>query len=641
MKLKLLQIVSRWSVLSLMGLPLVASAASTQPTAAPAKPAEKHSYADTRATFPHRINIYDEDGRAIVPTEKQPFGKPYSPAKTCGKCHDYESIHTGWHFNAFAGAEKGRPGEPWMYLDTTTRTQIPLSYRGWTGTWKPADIGLTDFNFVLNFGRHLPGGGVGENGAAKPADPKSRWHITGRLEIDCMICHAANTTHDYDTRAKQIGWENFQWAPTVAMGLGHVKGKTLYAKSLPNDWNAQEAAKEESDFDPAPQIRSELDKFEDGHVFFPITRRPTADRCYICHTTESAVDRSQRWHSDRDVHLQAGLLCVDCHRNGMNHAITRGYEKEGEQRKDLTLASLSCKGCHMGVEDAGSVTAQLGGRLGAPRPQHVGLPTVHFEKLTCTACHSGSWPSDSPEVIQTSLAHARGVSNQTRMADSPPKIVEPIFLYVDGKIAPHKMVWPNFWARMEKDTVKPINPTLVKSASKGALPAMREAASEGNNPLTEEQISKTLEGLAAAAKDAGEPVYISGGKLYKRLPTGKLSSAEHPAAAPYAWPLAHDVRPAQQALGVRGCTDCHSTDSAIMFGKVAALGPVSPDTAEKTMCEMRGDSGLQAWSFASSFTFRPLLKILSLSCAGLIGAVLTLYGFKGLGSLIGGNRNHE
>ena len=40
------------------------------------------------------------------------------------------------------------------------------------------------------------------------------------------------------------------------------------------------------------------------------------------------------------------------------------------------------------------------------------------------------------------------------------------------------------------------------------------------------------------------------------------------AAAPYTWPMAHDVRPARQALGAKGCTDCHSPDSAVQYGKV-------------------------------------------------------------------------
>src|SRR5262249_33918595 len=56
---------------------------------------------------------------------------PYSTAQTCGRCHEYEAIGRGWHFNAALGNVKaGRPGEPWILTDPATRTQIPLSYRG-------------------------------------------------------------------------------------------------------------------------------------------------------------------------------------------------------------------------------------------------------------------------------------------------------------------------------------------------------------------------------------------------------------------------------------------------------------------------------------------------------------------------------
>jgi len=33
-----------------------------------------------------------------------------------------------------------------------TRTQLPLSYRGWKGTFHPYDVGLNDFNFARLFG---------------------------------------------------------------------------------------------------------------------------------------------------------------------------------------------------------------------------------------------------------------------------------------------------------------------------------------------------------------------------------------------------------------------------------------------------------------------------------------------------------
>src|SRR6266542_4732425 len=118
---------------------------------------------ESRMAHMHHIPLRDDDGQII--SLPKPFdatgnpqearANPYSPAQTCGKCHEYEAIGRGWHFNAAKGnAKPGRPGEPWILTDPATRTQIPLSYRGWAGTFKPADLGLNDFDFLMVFARH-------------------------------------------------------------------------------------------------------------------------------------------------------------------------------------------------------------------------------------------------------------------------------------------------------------------------------------------------------------------------------------------------------------------------------------------------------------------------------------------------------
>ena len=128
----------------------------------------------------------------------------------------------------------------------------------------------------------------------------------------------------------------------------------------------------------------------------------------------------------------------------------------------------------------------------------------------------------------------------------------------------------------------------------------------------------------------GEPVYVSGGRMYRRGGDGKLTSAEHADAEPYAWPLGHDVRAGGQSLGARGCSDCHSEDAPIYFARITPLGPVNPETAAvKYQHELRGDD-IAYWSaFAGSFQFRTMLKVMSLSAAAVIAFVLLVYGVRG------------
>ena len=121
---------------------------------------------ESRTPFLHHIPVRDAEGQVIaLPAPFDEQGKPQearanpvSTAQTCGRCHEYEAIGNGWHFNAAKGnAKPGRPGEPWILADPATRTQIPISYRGWPGTVKPADLGMNDFDFLMEFARHLPG----------------------------------------------------------------------------------------------------------------------------------------------------------------------------------------------------------------------------------------------------------------------------------------------------------------------------------------------------------------------------------------------------------------------------------------------------------------------------------------------------
>ena len=44
---------------------------------------------------------------------------------------------------------------------------------------------------------------------------------------------------------------------------------------------------------------------------------------------------------ESDVHLKAGLNCIDCHRNGLDHDMVRGYENDMSDK-----ACLKCPNCN-------------------------------------------------------------------------------------------------------------------------------------------------------------------------------------------------------------------------------------------------------------------------------------------------------
>src|SRR5690606_21245067 len=117
-------------------LTVLAGVALAAPTGASAAEFLK---TESRTPFHHVIPLRDAAGDQItLPPEFDDEGKPqearavpFSTAQTCGRCHEYNLISQGWHFNANSSVNPGRPGEPWILTDPATRTQIPISYRRW------------------------------------------------------------------------------------------------------------------------------------------------------------------------------------------------------------------------------------------------------------------------------------------------------------------------------------------------------------------------------------------------------------------------------------------------------------------------------------------------------------------------------
>jgi hypothetical protein len=372
-----------------------------------------------------------------------------------------------------------------------------------------------------------------------------------------------------------------------------------------------------------------------NEVFFDITRKISVDRCYYCHSTKSIDPKKpERWEFDEDVHLNAGMLCVDCHRHGLDHKMTRGYEQIENGDIPTKGSSLTCMGCHLGSGEVENYPQN--GRLGAPKPAHAGIPPIHFEKLACTTCHSGSWPKDETASIKTSMAHALGVPGISKSDDALPYIISPVFAeQPTGKIAPHNMIWPSYWAEKKGDVVLPLKMEVFIPIVRMSIGHIDSLAT-GNWPqLADSHLVKVLDSLAISGLVSGIPAYISGGKIYFLDKNKNLYQEDHEAAAPYMWPIAHDVRPAEQSLGVRGCNDCHSTNSPFYFGKVSIQTPLQMIRVEnQSMTKFLNQNKVAAWIFSFSFLFRPWLKYLVLLSTLIIIAVLILYGFRGLTKVI-------
>jgi len=561
----------------------------------------------SRATPLHLIPLYAENkdgekGEQIEPGAEFPM--PFSMSWTCGECHSYGLVKKGWHFNAVdSNVAPGRPGQPWIYFAPKLCIQIPLSYRQWPGTFRPAQVGLTEFQFTRIFGRHMPGGGPGEVQTTE-VDEIARQFVSGTLEINCLACHNAHHGQDMGGPggyAVQVSRQNFRWAAAASCEFASVKGS---AAAVPETYDPFLPDPDEKN---APRVTYRKEAFnENNEVLLQIVREVPNQRCYYCHSNlyYSQPEKAERWALDEDIHLTAGLRCVDCHRNGIDHNIVRGYAEESVHSSNPLAATSSCEGCHL---SQGKDQPQAG-RLGAPVPKHKGLPPSHLKKLTCTACHSGPWPGNETILTKTSRAHRLGTPNVNKAQEVLPHIIAPVFARQEGriaagpwhglparentvkmavplvpakpgergKIAPHKLIWPAYWAVIEGDQVKPVAIGVIEKVV-GKVFADLELPGTGDWPkITKEKIAEALKALGAAVES--EAVYVAGGTLYRLDGSRELAEeVDHPAAAPYMWPIAHDVRPAAQSLGARQCEDCHSPDAPFFKSLVCIDSPVQGD----------------------------------------------------------------
>jgi hypothetical protein len=590
----------------------------------------------SRSSSVHVIDLYDAEASLIRPGDHPMM--PFSTKESCDKCHDYKMVQSGWHFDAAdPDVIPGRPGHPWILVDYLTATQLPLSYRNWEGTVNPEQVGLTPWYFVQQFGRQMPGGGIGEDDSTDVPDLFLRWMISGKLEINCLSCHDAEPSHDQTEFSRNTRNQNFRWAATATSGFATVRGS---AKSMPDNYDIYHGVAPDDSRSLPPSVKYDLNRFNpQGKVFMNVGNKISNDRCYFCHS--SKISWSEKWHTDEDVHMAAGLSCVDCHRNGLDHAIIRGYEGEMNPSGEAIVESSTCKGCHLGDE---SNTMPSHGRFGAPEPKHIGLPVIHFDKLTCTACHSGAYPTKKTTLIKTSIAHGLGVHGILKADEVLPFIETPVYAKGEsGKIEPHNLIFPSYWAIMDGDSIQPlplkhVQPIFLSLIAADTLTDSTNYAiiNSGKWPvITTGLLTKTLDTLATVNSTDGVPVFVNSGRIYQLDEDGNITSIKHDAAKPYTWAFAHNVRPAVQALGANGCSDCHSLSSAFHFGKVNNQTPLNfVDQKAVSMSTFNKLGSVFPGLFSLTFLFRPWLKMLMLLSCLIITIVLLIYLFKGFDRIL-------
>jgi hypothetical protein len=566
------------------------------------------------------FHLYDEDGELINPVAGINTDKPYSPKQTCGKCHDYDLITQGYHFQQ--GKDEMAGGS---YSERYQWVSHPGNYGG---NWcSPAPLyrylsskenssarmmDMTSFTFITaGCGACHPGGGSAEydrmgnrydkhmaakgyeSGAVNDYDGdyyQARWIETGVLEGDCMICH--NPGYENEERLKQLKSLNFRWAPVAATGWAEVKGSV--DKNVP------------------VTLSYDLSQFDVlGRLSPHIVREPRNDACLFCHAQPGWKKRGANYGHRSDVHIRAGMKCVDCHPAGSMafderinqremHQFGKGDDPGGMVRNDLDNTVVSCNQCH------------TSGHMGAPVAKHAWLPALHLDRMACQTCHIPE-RFVKPAQVQASDVFNPGTKISTPgkhlwvfygpdmnyynhygnlemmgFDDKPSDIFQPDYIRYKGKIHPANRVhstWPGIEVEGKPGLMQPKMSDIYKMwqdhfSDPANYPSLAIISDDNEDGVIEVNRPEEIEALISAVSEMlsrtkypmegkrvvwamNDRVYTSGDEFY----TIEKEAWE---ASPYAntHTYNHDVLPANAALGAKGCTECHSLGANIFYSQV-------------------------------------------------------------------------
>ena len=113
-----------------------------------------------------------------------------------------------------------------------------------------------------------------------------------------------------------------------------------------------------------------LEKTEKGPAF-SLAKARKNETCFKCHARAKAVNKLDKSRDFSDVHMQAGLTCVDCHTPREIHGDGNFYKT----MRDSNAKDAACTNCHTKeAEDYPAIPATKSHR-------------IHKGKLECNACH--------------------------------------------------------------------------------------------------------------------------------------------------------------------------------------------------------------------------------------------------------------
>jgi hypothetical protein len=405
----------------------------------------------------------------------------YSPRKTCGGCHPYGTITSGYHFQQGFDEMKDRydSRRPWVLSPGMFGKWLPTAAAGRLAAKANTDnrkIDLSTYDWIGGGGKYYPshkvtsmscgachpGGGpmeYGRDGQGRPnrtmtlrqaealnknpldgdfssqatPDKKSHFRESGVVEADCLICHMPG--YRMEARNEQLGRRNYRWAASAGAGLGTVSGAVFsyrnpaagpgHPQFASGTWNLSRR--------PATSYA-----WSDRRLFTPegrmsgkIIKKAVASRnCLQCHGKGDAKNTGTLHTSENDAHIRAGFSCTDCHglvgkrsEERLRHQIAKGRSSIVTVRDDLDGRDMkTCITCH-------SQGQYRPARRGLPKEAKNPLAThanrlakasFHTYLIACNGCHANAQPARAMVLLDMSTGQEVGyTADRLEVAHAP------------------------------------------------------------------------------------------------------------------------------------------------------------------------------------------------------------------------------
>ncbi len=524
------------------------------------------------------IFLLDNEAGEINPMTGENANVPFSTETTCGMCHDYEEITSGYHFQmgweVIDDSFGDSLGRPWQISNGMMGKWCPMYHRQLAKKHNETadEIDLTVYDFVgvaVTSGSEHPCGACHPGGGGLQYDREgnrydehlsenpdlrhaldgdyygSRWDASGVVEADCFLCHLEG--YNFDDRSFQLRLGNYQWAAVAGSGIGAVHGAVKRGE--------------------APTVVYNRRFFnEDGSISLDMSWPPPDENCVFCHGQSDARKRGFSWDDvfNPDVHNDQGVSCAACHPSGLDHQFAKGHARALQVANHLDGSVRTCEQCHQE------------GYLGASIAQHTKIRPSHLEGISCQACHI-------PRLNRAAALAYESTTGEQVFYTNPPEagsfgaraLWRPVYERAkDGKIYPYNSMLFIWWGNLETDGI--IYPLWLREQA-AAWARFADQVTDDNSDGKPEvnRREEIMAGLKALRESLNgnrrfsrvHPVLVKGGRTYDLDEHEQLRESEYELPPCVDYSISHNVAPSRQSLGNGGCGDCHAGEAHFFKGR--------------------------------------------------------------------------